>query len=98
MTVVLHYTGIDDLFEVLKSLKDIVHWKKLGLALGLLYPTLQKIEKEQREKVDDSKMEVLAAWLQLKDNVSQKGVPSWSVLALALDEIGEIQLADGGLG
>ena len=38
-------------------------------------------------------MEMLAAWLQQQDNVSRKGVPSWSVLRTALEEIGEHQLA-----
>ena len=93
MTVVLLYTGIDDLLEVQMRLKSVLHWKKLGLALGLLYPTLQKIEREQHEKVDDCLMEMLAAWLQQQDNVSQNGVPSWSVLGIALEKIGERQLA-----
>ena len=93
MTVVLLYTGIADLVVVKKFLKNVVAWKKLGLELGLLYPTLQKIEKEQHEKVDDCMMEMLAAWLQQQDNVSQNGVPSWSVLKTALEEIGERQLA-----
>ena len=93
MTVVLLYTGIADLVVVKKFLKSVVAWKKLGLELGLLYPTLQKIEKEQHEKVDDCLMEMLSAWLQQQDNVSQNGVPSWSVLRTALEEIGERQLA-----
>ena len=93
MTVVLLYTGIDDLVVVKKFLKSVVAWKKLGLELGLLYPTLQKIEREQHEKVDDCLMEMLAAWLQQQDNVSQNGVPSWSVLRTALEEIGERHLA-----
>ena len=93
MTVVLLYTGIDDLFEVQMCLKSVLHWKKLGLALGLLYPTLQKIEKEQHEKVDDCLMEMLAAWLQQQDNVCKKGDPSWVVLRTALEKIGERQLA-----
>ena len=93
MTVVLLYTGIDDLFEVQMCLKSVLHWKELGLALGLFYPTLQKIEKEQHEKVVDCMMEMLAAWLQQQDNVSRKGVPSWSVLRTALKKIGETELA-----
>ena len=93
MTVVLLYTGIDDLFEVQMYLKSVLHWKKLGLALGLLYPTLQKIEKEQHEKVDDCLMEMLAAWLQQQDNVCKNGDPSWAVLRTALEKIGERQLA-----
>ena len=38
-------------------------------------------------------LEMLAAWLLHQDNVSQNGVPSWSVLKTALEEIGERQLA-----
>ena len=38
-------------------------------------------------------LEMLAAWLQQQDNVSQNGAPSWSVLRTALEEIGERQLA-----
>ena len=93
MTVVLLYTGIDDLVVVKKFLKSVVAWKKLGLELGLLYPTLQKIGKAQRDDVDDCMMEMLATWLQQQDNVCQNGVPSWSVLKTALEEIGERQLA-----
>ena len=95
MTAVLLYTGIADLDVVEKFLKSVVAWKRLGLRLGLLYPTLQKIEKEQHERVDDCMMEMLAAWLQQQDKVSQNGVPSWSVLRTALEEIGERQLASG---
>ena len=75
-------------------LKSIVAWKSLGLALGLLYPTLQKIERAQRGNVDDCMLEMLAAWLQQQDNVCQNGaVPSWSVLRTALRSIGENELA-----
>ena len=93
MTVVLLYTGICDLVNVKKFMKNVVAWKKLGLALGLLYPTLQKIERAQRDNVDDCMMEMLAAWLQQQDHVSRKSIPSWAVLRTALEEIGEHQLA-----
>ena len=97
MTVVLLYTGIDDLFEVKMKLKNLIDWQSLGLALGLLYPSLKKIDEDQRGKTDKCVMEMLAAWLNQQDNVCQKGVPSWSVLKAALNKIEEIQLADGGL-
>ena len=86
MLVVLLYTGINDLFKVKKLVKKVVNWKDLGLALGLLYPTLQKIEREQHERKNDCMMEMLAAWLQQQDNVSQHGIPSWTVLQTALRE------------
>ena len=87
-------TAIDDLFEVKMFLKNLIDWQSLGLALGLLYPTLTKIKNDQREKADECKMEMLAAWFQQRDNVSQKGVPSWSVLQAALRKMGENELAD----
>ena len=71
----------------------MVDWQSLGLALGLLYPTLKRIKKEQHGDINDCIMEMLAAWLQQHDNVPQKGLPSWSVLKTALEEIEEIQLA-----
>ena len=38
MTVVLLYTGIDDLFEVEMALQNVNKWQRLGLALGLSTP------------------------------------------------------------
>ena len=86
--------AIDDLFEVKMSLKCLIDWQSLGLALGLLYPTLEKIEIDHSNKTDKCKMKMLAAWLRQEDNVSQKGVPSWSVLRAALRKMGENELAD----
>ena len=94
MTVVLLYTGIADLFEVHTFLRQVVNWMNLGLALGLFYPTLQKIEGQQHHVVDDCMREMLAAWLQQQDNVSQHGIPSWTVLQTALRKIGENELAN----
>ena len=94
MLVVLLYTGIADLFRVQTFVKHVVNWKNLGLALGLLYPTLQTIKIEQHERKNDCMREMLAAWLQQQDNVSLHGIPSWSVLQAALKNIGENELAN----
>ena len=88
------YTGIADLFKVRMFLKNLVDWEYLGQALGLLYPTLKKIKEEQHGVVEKCKMEMLAAWLQQQDNVTDNGVPSWSILKTALVNIGENELAD----
>ena len=93
MLVVLLYTGIADLFRVQAFVKH-VNWKNLGLALGLLYPTLQRIQRKQHYRADECMREMLAAWLQQQDNVSQHGIPSWSVLQTALQMIGEDELAN----
>ena len=62
MTVVLLYTGIDDLFDVKMALKNLNDWQSLGLALGLLYPTLKKIDDDQRGKTDKRcALEMIAA-------------------------------------
>ena len=75
-------------------MKDVNDWQSLGLELGLLYPILKRIKKEQHGDISDCMMEMLAAWLQQQDNVSQVGTPSWSVLQTALRNIGENELAD----
>ena len=93
VTVVLLYTGVGDLFEVKMFLKSVVDWQGLGLALGLLYPTLKRIKKEQHGDINDCMMEMIEAWLQQQDSVREKGVPSWTVLRKALSKIGEKELA-----
>ena len=93
MTVVLLYTGIDHLVDIRKFLKNVVDWHSLGLELGLLYPTLEQIEEEQRGSIARCKTKMLAAWLQQQDCVSRKGIPSWAVLKTALEEMGEHQIA-----
>ena len=76
----------------MESLHGITDWKRLGLALGLLYPTLESIEKDS-DRNDECKKKMLAAWLRQQDNVSQKGDPSWSVLRAALRRVGDNELA-----
>ena len=82
------------MFEIKMAVKNLIDWQSLGLALGLLYPTLEKIEEEQRGVIEKCKTKMIAAWLQQQDNVSKKGVPSWAVLQTALSKIGEIKLSD----
>ena len=81
-----------DVLEVVDSVSD---WKRLGLTLGLLStPTLSDIEIDRHYKQKDCRIDMLTAWLEQQDNVSQRGVPSWSVLRTALQKIGEHELAD----
>ena len=77
----------------MESLHGLTDWKRLGLALGLLYPTLKSIEKDNNRN-DECKMEMLAAWLCQQDNVRQNGVPSWSILIAALRRMRENELAE----
>ena len=86
--------GIDNMVEVKNTLKKVNDWQSLGLQLGLLYPTLEEIETDNRGKVEQCKTKMIAAWLKRQDNVLKVGVPSWSVLKAALREIGEGEVAD----
>ena len=86
--------GIDELVEVKNTLKKVNDWQSLGLQLGLLYPTLEKIETDNNSKVEQCKTKMIAAWLKRQDNVLKVGVPSWSVLKAALRKIGEGEVAD----
>ena len=65
--------------------------RRLGGALGLLYPTLQKMTSFPDEMV--------AAWLNRQDNVLQhSGEPTWSTLENALRKIGQTGLAENVKG
>ena len=87
-------TAVNDLCDVLAVIRDLNDWKDLGLQLGLLHRRLEKIDLEHQGEVEMCKLEMLSAWLQQQDNVSQKGVPSWSVLRAALQSMGEHETAD----
>ena len=80
---------------MLKAVSELTRWRSLGLQLGLHYSTLDKIRSQQRDNIDDCKMEMLSAWLRQQDDVFPNKVPSWSVLRAALRAIGENELAFG---
>ena len=88
IVITVSQTGIGDLVDVLEVVESVSDWKRLGLTLGLLLkPTLTDIETYRRGKPDDCKIDMLSAWLEQQDNVSQKGIPSWIVLRAALKKI-----------
>ena len=87
-------TDVNELCDVLAVIHDLVNWKELGLQLGLLYPTLKSIDLEQRGNIASCRIEMLSAWLQRQDNVTSKGIPSWSVLRAALERMGENEIAN----
>ena len=86
--------AISDLLDVVVAVHNLTDWKLLGLQLGLQYSTLMKIKSDQRDVIDDCKMEMLSAWLQQQDDVSQRGVPSWPTLKIALRKMGENAIAE----
>ena len=72
--------GIDDLQNVREQLVDVSKWEDLGLALGLKYPTLEKIRHNGSGNVDTCKREMLVAWLKKTDGC----LPTWKALVDAL--------------
>ena len=90
----LPVAAITDLGTVQMFLNTFTDWKSLGLQLGLHYPTLETISRTERGDVVQCKLEMLAAWLRQQDDVSQAGVPSWSVLQKALRSLGQKGLAE----
>ena len=53
--------------------------KMLGLRLGLLDATLDRLYDETRP--EGYGMKVMSAWLNRRDNVVQRGGPTWITLA-----------------
>ena len=90
----LNFAAIDDLSDVVIAVHDLTNWRLLGLQLGLSDSTLTSIEKDRHYNTADCKIDMLAAWLKKKDNVSQKGDPSWSRLKDALRRMRENMIAD----
>ena len=72
---------------MLNELVDFNDWMKLGLALGLYFSTLDKIEQKRGSDVDRCKMEMLHSWLIKADGVERKGGPTWRQLISALEKI-----------
>ena len=66
----------------------------LGLELGLYHTTLKSIEREECRDVEKCKIEMLAGWLEKRDNVAIVGVPCWATLEKALRNIEKNELAN----
>ena len=81
--------AISDHFLICQFLKNVSKEdvQRLGGALGLSYPALQKMNSFPGEMV--------AAWLNRQDKVLQhSGEPTWSTLEDALRKIGQTGLAE----
>ena len=87
MVVLLFIIGTKDFLVISNALKNLVEWHQLGLELGLLKPTLDMISSNNMKEIKACKREMLAAWLQWQDNVKQKGLPSWTRLLDALEQV-----------
>ena len=63
------------------------------MELGVRYPALTEIEREQRGNIKGCKREMLADWLQKKNCIAQMKPPTWVTLRESLQEIGENEVA-----
>ena len=55
------------LAALILALRTINNWMNLGLFLGIEHSTLQKIDREERGRVEDCKREMLSEWLRSSD-------------------------------
>ncbi|XP_019857287.1 PREDICTED: uncharacterized protein LOC105314250 [Amphimedon queenslandica] len=89
---------IKDLDIVIKELTSDQHlpcsvWHALGLQLGLYDDRLKDIKADYHGQSVHCFRECMSAWLRGEDKVREKGGPSWSSLATALDTIEEKSIA-----
>ena len=91
----LDITNLSDVLEILnKHMFPYRRWFELGLLLGILQPTLAKIEVDHRNDVTRCLQECLTCWLRRIDKVDEKGRPTWDVLASALKKMEEHFVAE----
>ena len=84
LSSVLHFSDIDDLFDVYCEVIDVAHnWKGLGKALRLRPSVLERIEAD-RQFVKARLNDVLTEWLQEAYNTERFGLPSWKLLVAAV--------------
>ena len=62
----------------------VARWKHIGLALRLNPSELKKIERENRDNLEDCLNEALTLWLNKAYNTERFGEPSWELLARAV--------------
>ena len=67
--VIMYSLDTGDLVDVLTVIRDINNWKELGLQLGIFYPSLERIDLDQRGRITLCIMGMLYAWLKQQDNV-----------------------------
>ena len=79
------FPEIDDLIDAKRKLLPVAdRWKHIGLALRLDPSELKRIERENRDNLEDCLTEVLTLWLKGNYNMERFGEPSWVLLARAV--------------
>ena len=75
-------------------LSSLIHWERLGLQLGISFPEVKKIEKEERGAVNNCLAAMLYRWMQEGDDVRKVGGATKESLISALQGMDEIALAE----
>ena len=83
--ILFHCTDEHDLQRILTEIKSVSRMRSLGLALGVLMPAIEKIQKEFAS-VEDQKIEIIYCWLRRTEIIRemQPCPPTWSQLADAV--------------
>ena len=83
--VVFWLTDVNNLGQVLDEVQGVIQPTSLGIYLGILPPTVYKIERDYKT-TDEQMTKILYAWLQRKDIIpdKQSRLPTWSELADAV--------------
>ena len=77
-------TAITDLFDAISKLTPVAgKWKNIGLALGLDYHQLCRIETSQSD-TNDCLTEMLSLWLHRTYDTNKYGEPTWQKLSDAV--------------
>lgn len=72
--------------DLLKALRDVKAWYKLGLCLGVPEEVLQEIKKKKHISPKKRARKMITAWM-------EKEITSWDKLVRALDDTGATSLA-----
>ena len=83
---------MNEILSVLEHFRNDI-WKPFGLKAGLYEPTLSNIAANYRS-VEECFRECLSAWLRMKDNVKEVGVPTWLRLAEILEGLQDMATGD----
>ena len=78
--------AIKNLVEVYNELGHFAKWNELGLQLGLTYSQLEVIQSDKGLN-NERLTAVLSEWLRMNYDTEEYGLPSWSRLAAALEQI-----------
>jgi hypothetical protein len=94
-TGILDVGHLNKIIQLLNQYRfNIVEWNQLGLALGLHFNSISAIEMDSKN-TQQCLMNCLAAWLEQRDSVSQRGGPTMTSLIAAVKSTGNVAVVIG---